>query len=569
MSASVKTTSCCRSLKTISLPGKVKQSDLLTSPGANLPNRVLPTVNGLITRQTRTEAVLQRTVNEFRGDLDDIRNMVIWGAQQGWEQLGQLHIRQCVTEAMQQLDTKITQAQRSCVDMATRFDEFSADIHSALSEASSTRETQVSEQLKAKDSIIVERETRIQLLAEDYRARVASLADQINDRAKSADEGIRTTLAHITSCVNSLLERDNEAPGEKLRESEEVNLDLQNQLSEIKTRLLETQAAFDSGVQERNQQLDEERLTASNLTARIQELEEEAVTMTSLRETWQKDIDSIQTLRAKVATACQRLPRVESMAAKLDNISRLNGFIHSTARYMSSEKDWIQRELATRGKDAAEEAGVYMEPSKVTSSIGSLQSHSQTACGIAREPHESRAASRLDTLFAEDFAPRKVEVRSPEDFDSPSPPPTVEQEQIRRREVSRPRSIMRVALGAEHVTLPPRVNIATVDSQSGQPTALRTTNGNGDELTEKIHEEIRAGLIPPERRSAWKLPTVTEFQKTFNEARPQRLETDSLQSSAGQVSPGDLQTIAGSIPVPRGVTPRRLVTRTYTQQYDT
>jgi hypothetical protein len=458
---------------------------------------------------------------------------------------------------MEVIGAQLSQTQQSCNGVQSQLEIMKKEVCEILKAYGSSREADFSNQLGIKDAIIDERDRQLQHLADDYAAKVESMTANLLSENSAVNEKILESLASMTVHLDTVFEKERGDFQQKLLECDETNRNLQEQLEHTTLMLNEANAAPDRDAgNETSRQLNQERDTVSQLKQKIQCLEADLGEASELRGKWEQEIDVIDAMKKKLATVCQRLPRVESMAAKLGNIVRLNGIIHSTAKYLSTEKEWVQQEIATRDmEDKVGQQDEHVEYSSCRPKVEGLLTNPPEA--QQQHGHENM---HEDAFNAEDVTCRKVQVRSPEDFDRPSPPPTVAQEQKRRREANRPRSIMRVPFGAGFTGLVVTEDMLPANDRKDHPSSSRNTSKSQHD-TDQILEQIRSNFMPPDsvppKRPSWKLPTVTDFQKSF--------EVKGQDVHPVNNSPGDLK--GATIPVhPRTMGPksRRPATRMYT-----
>lgn len=416
----------------------------------------------------------------FVSQLSWVQDAMMWMLRR-MERIDPVSVRQRVDEGLHQINATVSQAHQACVQMGHRLDTLDTSISEALAVGNCAREAELRKQLGAREAVIEERDRQLQILSDDYANKTQSLSKTILSNSLAAERHVLNALESIQHHLD--FEKEREAFKLKIQSNDKINKDLVNQLHETRALLSEacTSRAADD---ELAKLLSDERLVVSRLSAKVQQLEGEVSMSRELQEKWQLNMETVESLRTRVAAACQRLPRVEIMAAKLDNIVRLNSFIHSTAQYLSKEKVWVQQQLA--GRNICEG-----DPMDVDKKIHTQADHDTQIQQFFTQPFQS-----------ETFEDRKVQMRSPGDFGSPSPPPTVQQEQKRRREANRPRSIMRFPRGAEH----------TASSAEGHP-----SHGSRGGVSEDIIQEIRAGFTHPDRsESTGKLPAHREMGPNYS-----------------------------------------------------
>ncbi len=197
------------------------------------------------------------------------------------------------------------------------------------------------------------------------------------------------------------------------------------------------------------QELQEEKNAVTRLKQEIHRFEGIVAETGELRNRWIRDVRAIESVRMKLSAAHHRIPRVESIAAKLDRIGRLNEVMHSTASYLSSGKRWVLDQLSGKSRDdnADFDDAQSSQQFVMSNSRGDLQGNSLSS--RRKNSQENSQAKDVDTVPRQggqevgpqlDFSYHKVTVLNPAmDFKSPSPPPSIEQEQERRRVALKPR----------------------------------------------------------------------------------------------------------------------------------
>lgn len=352
------------------------------------------------------------------------------------------------------MDGLINQVHEACLNMGLRLDTLSTDMQTNLEARESEREVELKRQLGAKDDIIEERDRGLQLLTEQHDDKVRSFTEFVRNHIEEA-------LGNLKRHQQEERERTSSNFEQKIRESIEANKELQTQLNEAKAMLSSNPFPADEEIAD---QLREEQRTSSALREQIQQLETQSTFSRELESKWQANIDTIDSLRTKVTSASHHLQRVEGMAAKTDYISRTNAFINSTAQFLAHQRVWVDQELE--------------EIAGTKTCIADTESH-QPGSPAADLEGNRNDFTNLGHWSREGPSDRKVHVRSPEDFGSPSPPPSVAQEQKRRRRGDRPRTIMRYPIGESFIKYPE-------NSQAIQ---------ENQEHQEEMIRRIRAGFI--------------------------------------------------------------------------
>lgn len=442
--------------------------------GTNKGGSLLPTIEDLNSKQIDTEKIMMTHGKSFVIRLGLVQTAVE-SIVERMNQVDHTHVRQGVDEFMQRMDATVSRAHQACVDMGHRLDALGASMHEALSAGISDREGELQKQVNSQNAVLSERDHQLQVLSDDFAAKFQLVEEQIQN-----------VLTEIQQHLQS--HKEKEAFKQKLNDSDEANKSLLSQLEEAKSMLSQCRTARANDDETANQ-LVKERFTISKLNEKIHRLEKEASMVRELEVKCQTSKNALETLQIQVTAALQRLPRVETMAAKLDHIGRTSTLLYRTDKFLLEQKAWIQQELAERDAcddimvmddELLKQGGDGAQPEQLAAQFQSAS----VAAGLQPCGHITTPLASI-TVECED---RKVLVRSPDGGSSHSSPPTIEQEKQRRREAHRPRSIMRFAPSSSAGHL----------SQEGQK-AVRET----------MIEEIRAGFIPPERRdSTGKLPAI-------------------------------------------------------------
>lgn len=245
--------------------------------------------------------------------------------------------------------------------------------------------------------------------------------------------------------------------------------------------------------------LEIEREAVVQLTRKLEELEQKAQENEVLRDRWLKEIESVEAARAQLKTLQEQTSPIEVYEKKIDRLVEISRFIQSSTSYLTTESEWVQQELVTRAPGPTVEADN-------NSSVPPTGSSGVT---------ETQPPAKEDGTF------RKVTVYSPDPGErSPSPPPTVIQEQKRRREITQLRSILKG-----------QVQSATIESGSieGPSKTLQVNQSNLPALpngsiskagssSKQMVAEICSRLV----RHDWSFPTVADFERDIQLASKKR-----------------------------------------------
>lgn len=488
-----------------------------------IKNRMLTTVSQVTLRQDRVEETISRLGGALGTELLGINKTMSSYIKQRQEEISHETVDQRLSKSLDFVASELKKTRDVCGDIEERINTMTSDVREALETTSDSRQTDITRQLQERDDVINERDRQLQLLSEDYAAKIEAMSVKIMDRDRTAHKGLQDAIAQLTAHLDTAFEQARKVSSEKLRQSEEANSALKSQLDDARARLADINPNPTLEVDELRQRLHHEQGEIATLKQQIQRFEHETKRTGALQIKWYQDIAEIDGLREKLTAAYQRMPRVESMAAKLENITRMNNFIHSTANYLATEKNWVRHELAARGESQSTSA--------VVSGAGGV-SHGSSTQNIWQplsiedgQYVTDEQFAHLRTIVEEELAPRKVLVRVEADCHSPSPPPSVEQEKRRRRETSKPRSIMRAGKGFEQSSHVSEARVAERllhYSQYNRPVISETTRATRSRINDGMVEQIRSGFVPAERVSQeGTFPTIATFLKSSQQVNSQ------------------------------------------------
>lgn len=498
-------------------------SYLMNNHPSNAVSRVMPVVLTVLSRQDKTEATLSGLVNAFQNEAQNIASRI--NEQDQRRASVRAEDRKTVAhivDVCQRFQTSLQQTNVTCQHMEEKLDSWSKSDAQIRQEAMNACQDELNRQLNDRNDTINELQRQVQLITEDYASRVEGMRGALLRNDKSTKESLDLATAQLHRKLDVALNQERERFEQKLRESEAARNALKNQLTEAKEALAMRVANVNPEMEALRDSLEEERQEASQLKDKVRQFEQEAHAAGKLRERWRRDIQAIDRLRPQLNAVKEKIPLMDDFGARLDKIAQLNGVIHATTNYLTSEGEWVQRRLESRGQLPQEGLA-----------IASAATIFQTG-GTAR-------AEATQALTQEEVALRKVIVHSPcVDPSSPSPPPSIEQEQRRRRDGTKPRSILKLAVstvagssGTESQFFAQPAN----HSQYNRP-VMGAVSTTAPTVNNKMIEQIRSGLVQNHRADdAWALPTVAEFRGSSQEEAPVKRR----RSISGGMEDGDVK----------------------------
>ncbi|KAI6784508.1 uncharacterized protein J7T54_006553 [Emericellopsis cladophorae] len=346
---------------------------------------------------------------------------------------GQVDAIERMEESLNRIETATAGGEQGFKDIINKLDQNKCDELETFKREYLSRECEQHEAFVARYEKLNSRERELQLLIEDYSAKIA--------RAAAADASGTTAEAvalEFGKAMDVALEKERHWTTEMYNKGTWA---IETMRARIDGLAENAQQSWDkAGVLE---QLGEERGRVMRLTTDIARLEKEASEAGQLKDKWAKDIHHIDALRAHLRSlANTRVPRVEEAAAKLGAVARMNQIIASTSSYLSTEKTWIVSQLAALKGNASQAAPSLVEGHDHPKGN---DAEPQEICSVKADQTllvPGPEMQSTDDLDVEKFA-KQVRVNTPVLLTQPSCAPAVEQEQRQRRQPVKPRSILR------------------------------------------------------------------------------------------------------------------------------
>ncbi|PHH62509.1 hypothetical protein CDD81_7082 [Ophiocordyceps australis] len=369
--------------------------------------------------------------------------------------------------------------------------------------------------------VIKDLEARVQLMSETQ----ASGIDRLTKQQTMNEEAVQKHLVRLAEELKSSVESGflvEQGKSEERARQGQASLDaLKSQLEAVNHHLTVVQLGAN---QEANDQ--EHKNLVDTLEQQILQLENQVKETEQLRNRWLQDIKAIDALRGSLEELELRVPRMEKLSLQLGDFSRINQVMSSTAQYLLREKDWVEEQM----EESQLNDSSQFFPSGRNADVPQQAREGRPTFAASSE---NRAADIVEGLLMDDVPlRRRVKVHSPAGRRlTGSPPPSVEQEQLRRRGAAQPRSILKPKATSlqESGTIEEQASrMPRHRSQYNRPVMGKMSTAAA---SAEVVEEIRSGLVQPERAHLdWSLPTMMDFEKDRHRA--------STQNSQGSVENG-------------------------------
>ncbi|PTB68982.1 hypothetical protein BBK36DRAFT_1166854 [Trichoderma citrinoviride] len=471
----------------------------LAAAEKNIFQRLSPAIHslengqlGMTTAVSHLEASIGRDLDLFKGEAIQLIDACKESKEGSNQQVEEL------LNHLQKLDHCLKRTESSCEEMGQKFDVLVGSEQSNQSETSNLLQG-LMKQLSARETKFDSLERQILQAYEGFTAKLETMiAGAISDKGETT-RFVRNAAAELRATLEKGFGQERNRTSQLLQGNEDIVKVLTSHINEQKRLGSQT----DHTTNELQATLQSEREAAAQLRRQIQGLEQKAQETEELRNQWLKDVETVGAVRSQLKAIEEQIPQVEQYDKKLDRIVEISRSIQSSASYLATEREWVQEELeAIMPKPAALEPATSSEATE-TPLARSVEAHLVTEGSSVKE----------------DIINRKVTVHSPDPGEgSPLPPPTVMQEQKRRREITQLRSILKTH------ALSGAVEAGDLEGPSARPQANhgRPMNGSLNKSTSASAKDMVAEIRSRLLRHDWSFPTVADFERDIQLASKKR-----------------------------------------------
>ncbi|KAK1251904.1 hypothetical protein MKX07_007383 [Trichoderma sp. CBMAI-0711] len=474
----------------------------LAAAEKNILQRLSPAINSLengqldmTTAVTQLEASIGQNLDVFKDEAVQLMNSCKEGKGGGHQQVEEM------LAYLQKLDHSLKKTESSCEEMGQKFNVL------AGSEQSNQRETcsllqDFMQQLSAHENKLDNLEHQILQAYEGFAEKIETMVAEAISGGGETTKFVRSAAAELCATLEKGFGQERERTLQLLQGNEDLVKVLTSHIDEQKKLASQT----DHNTCKLHATLTSEREAAAQLRRQIQGLEQKDQETEELRNQWLKDIEVVDTIRSQLKAIKERIPQIENCDKKLDRIVEISRSIQSSASYLATEREWVQAELEGKmPRPVASEPGTSCEATKIS---------------MARSIEVPEVTERC--VVKEDVISRKVTVHSPDPGEgSPLPPPTVMQEQKRRREITQLRSILKThALPGAHETGDLEGPSARPQANHGKPSP--SLNGSLNKSTSTSAKDMVAEIRSRLLRHDWSFPTVADFERDVQLASKKR-----------------------------------------------
>lgn len=350
-----------------------------------------------------------------------------------------------------------------------------------------------------------------------YLSKFDSFTKEVSARDDASKVVMQQMIENFRSTLDQHLQTEQSKAENEAKETQRVLIDLQDQIGVMREQLEHKDQEMPSQdvSSDHNTQEDE---TAS-LRERILQLEKEVSKTNDLQTRWHTDIETVDSIRTKLKSL-QHLPsQVNAYNEQLATILQLSNLVDATSCSLVEHDTWVQQQLGTsHGK---------VDTIVVTPPGTAMRSHSTESINVKNPTETFGGETRNGTTDdlpgtthqnRSDIGSRRVQVHSPAELHSPSSPPSIEQEQKRRRVPVSVRPILKASsLSSSQESTVMHQSTAETETELGpvqESSKPVATMGNANMSSHRsMLAEISSGFIVDKSDvNAFTLPRITDFQ---------------------------------------------------------
>ncbi|GFP54627.1 hypothetical protein TASIC1_0004025100 [Trichoderma asperellum] len=462
---------------------------------------------------TQLESSIRQNLDQFKDEALELVNRWEKSKEENGVQIQDLF------KQIRELGSGLKKAETVCEHIGQKFDAL-VDSEQSNQRIADVLAQDLTQRFLDREMRLDDMECRLQQMHQGFAKKIDTMISGVQCSEKEATKLVRSAATELRGVLEQGFGQENERISRLLVESENIAKALAAHVDEHKQPIPQTNRK----VYELQTPLEIEHESVTQLTRKLQELEQKAQENEVLRGRWLKEIQSIEAVRAQLKTVQEQTSPVEVCEKKIDRLVEISRFIQSSTSYLATESEWVQQELVARAPEPTVE--IDNNPS-----APSTRSNGEA---------ENQQPPKEDGAF------RKVTVHSPDPGEgSPSPPPTVIQEQKRRREITQLRSILKGQFQSgiiESSSIESHSN--TNQANQSKPPGL--SNGSLNK-TGSSSKQMVAEICSRMVRHDWSFPTVADFERDIQLAskkreRPQDILTSSQLDNPSYRDPKKLRT---------------------------
>ncbi|EKJ74155.1 hypothetical protein FPSE_05657 [Fusarium pseudograminearum CS3096] len=495
-------------------PSKEQFKSILENLEANIVTRLASGIHNVISSQTNTAKTAACFHETVEGHFEKLHNNM--AEQQSTQSKNQQRFeesQQVFVDYLDDISIKTRETHRTCEEMKNDWAGFSESNSVWRDSLKNNLHNEIIQQLENRESKIVNLEETLHRVSHEWSQKLEGLRSSMLENGQQAEKGLQGAIREIRETLDKRFQEQSAASQDDNSKSETIRSTIEAHLEQVR-RQLESVSSGNPESQLLREALLEERKKTSDLQGHLAKLQSDAGTSSELCRREHADLKAMETLKGQLDGMSERVPRVENLNTTFNKMIDLNQILQSTASYLSQEHSWVRNELAAKLQTVTPQES---QESKTGSESGYFQGQrfEDTRPGLqAQDIGAKRSRSLSDVLTLDVHTQgeryrRRVVVASPAiEASLPAPPPSIAQEQQRRREPSVQRPILRPATISAKEADP--IKTALNHDQYNRLVMARASSAASGTNPAMV-EQVRTGLMP--RTEKWELPTIEDFTK--------------------------------------------------------
>lgn len=348
-----------------------------------------------------------------------------------------------------------------------------------------------------------------------------SKLDSLNTTMATRDDETTAAWQQIIDRVQSSLDQNLHLvrlnAGYSPEETQRILAGLEGLVVSISEHLVRSEARVAN--QGKPSQHDEQNDAAASLQDKILQLEKEVSKTTDLQKRWHSDIQIVDSIRSKLKTLQQLPSQIDGCSEQLAKFSRVSSMLDSASTDLGKQETWVKQQL---GINLPQVNSNVVTPPRTIDQLqpGQLmdpnynQSENTKNDRVIRTENDEILTTQNSNS---EFGPKRVQVQSPTEAHSPSSPPSIEQEQKRRRIAMAVRPILKAnSLFSSQESITAQHQSNETETELGPILESRkttTTISSASAASQKIIADISSGFVTDKSEETFfNLPRVTDFQ---------------------------------------------------------
>ncbi|PTD05159.1 hypothetical protein FCULG_00002137, partial [Fusarium culmorum] len=411
------------------------------------------------------------------------------------------------------ISIKTRETHRTCEEMKNDWAGFSESNSVWRDSLKNNLHNEIIQQLENRESKMINLEETLHRVSHEWSQKLEGLRSSMLENGQQTEKDLQGAIREIRETLGKRFQEQSAVSQDDISKSETIRSTIEAHFEQVR-RQLESVSSGNPESQLLREALLEERKKTSDLQGHLAKLQSDAGTSTELCRRERADLKAMETLKGQLDGMNERVPRVENLNTTFNKMIDLNQILQSTASYLSQEHSWVRNELAVKLQTITPQES---QESKTGSESGYFQGQhledtrpgSQAQGSGAKRSRSLSDVLTLDVHTQGERYRRRVVVASPAiEASLPAPPPSIAQEQQRRREPSVQRPILRpAAISAKEVD---PIRTALDHDQYNRPVMARASSAASG-TNPAMGEQVRIGLMP--RTEKWELPTIEDFTK--------------------------------------------------------